>query len=198
MKLEEHASARKRLAVAPLAGAWIETSDARAGLLAAKSRPSRARGLKPFLPVAVITISMSRPSRARGLKHPESFAQSRIQAVAPLAGAWIETERRWRDNRRSGSRPSRARGLKRRLTAVFSFVFLSRPSRARGLKPPFARARRSRPQSRPSRARGLKLFSALLSGLSGLSRPSRARGLKPRRGGGSLRPSRRAPRGRVD
>ena len=34
---------------------------------------------------------MSRPSRARGLKQIEGWMEPQYEAVAPLAGAWIET-----------------------------------------------------------------------------------------------------------
>ena len=79
-------------AVAPLAGAWIETtawSECRAGL---SSPPSRGRGLKlPFRlatlvknPVAPLAGAWIETGRWTGLR-----AGPR---VAPLAGAWIETE----------------------------------------------------------------------------------------------------------
>ena len=78
----------------------------------------------------------SRPSRARGLKlNPKECAELFGQ-VAPLAGAWIETEQ------------IRARRQKR---------LASRPSRARGLKPVWNLTPKPPPSSRPSRARGLKL-----------------------------------------
>ena len=57
-------------AVAPLAGAWIET-------VSCIPMPWRA--------------SVSRPSRARGLKPYEAWTQRARSFVAPLAGAWIET-----------------------------------------------------------------------------------------------------------
>ena len=54
-----------------------------------RSRPSRARGLKPWLSCIVSRLK-SRPSRARGLKHTRD-GSLRGALVAPLAGAWIET-----------------------------------------------------------------------------------------------------------
>ena len=54
--------------VAPRAGAWIETSSTIQACLNVKSRPVRARGLKPA----------------------KSFS-SKVYIVAPRAGAWIET-----------------------------------------------------------------------------------------------------------
>jgi len=62
--------------VAPLAGAWIETSN-------------------------VINISSSylpsHPSRVRGLKHVLGYEFNAYALVAPLAGAWIETDK-WRQD----------------------------------------------------------------------------------------------------
>jgi len=59
--------------VAPHAGAWIETTKlSNQKIIAATSRPMRARGLKPT-PMLVMTIGLP---------------------VAPHAGAWIETFRR--------------------------------------------------------------------------------------------------------
>ena len=55
--------------VAPHAGAWIETSPNCSTCDKKKSRPTRARGLKPFATPANLTAII----------------------VAPHAGAWIET-----------------------------------------------------------------------------------------------------------
>jgi len=77
------------------------------------SRPSRARGLKLFEQQKTKAKLLSRPSRARGLKHIAAVFLDRIQIVAPLAGAWIETGFRMSTTRsHARSRPSRARGLK--------------------------------------------------------------------------------------
>ncbi len=79
----------------------------------------------------------SRPSRARGLKLPCRNDAATTGDVAPLAGAWIETDAVMGDNMRlKESRPSRARGLKQRLPAPIPARRWSRPSRARGLKRP--------------------------------------------------------------
>ena len=78
---------------------------------------------------------MSRPSRAHGLKQPSIFRRQRLVAVAPLAGAWIETAvSRGKETNMGKSRPSRARGLKLNGVRNHSPDVMSRPSRARGLK----------------------------------------------------------------
>ena len=78
--------------VAPLAGAWIETRPAKyIPALRPPSRPSRARGLKPRRSLCRNLQLPSRPSRARGLK--------------PFMGIGRVSET-------NPSRPSRARGLK--------------------------------------------------------------------------------------
>jgi len=79
--------------VAPLAGAWIETANPECGRLRqCPSRPSRARGLKQHECGFAHGRARSRPSRARGLKHPDLKPINAADNVAPLAGAWIETE----------------------------------------------------------------------------------------------------------
>jgi len=56
--------------VAPLAGAWIETTI-----------------MALLVPLDVV----SHPSRVRGLKHGCYHSRDIMGLVAPLAGAWIET-----------------------------------------------------------------------------------------------------------
>ena len=79
--------------VAPLAGAWIETSGMNFFAYLRMSRPSRARGLKQATSALAISDMPSRPSRARGLK----------QLVIDYPCLTLQ------------SRPSRARGLKLRV-----------------------------------------------------------------------------------
>ena len=98
--------------VAPRAGAWIETMCFCPTSPCARSRPVRARGLKPggcgqalagrqSRPVRARGLKLcpdgvgcdlirSRPVRARGLKHFEA-GLVQCDLVAPRAGAWIET-----------------------------------------------------------------------------------------------------------
>ena len=74
--------------VAPYAGAWIETSSSRAFWAhSVKSRPTRARGLKPMVPILAVLVPV----------------------VAPYAGAWIETPRGRRPRPSGCSRALRGR-----------------------------------------------------------------------------------------
>ena len=55
------------------------------------SHPSRVRGLKPRGTFKGIWFSASHPSRVRGLKPDLVPYPFMVGVVAPLAGAWIET-----------------------------------------------------------------------------------------------------------
>ena len=57
-----------------------------------------------------------------------------LEAVAPLAGAWIEILYPSVMHSKSGSLPSRERGLKCHDQSVQQFAAVSLPSRERGLK----------------------------------------------------------------
>ena len=76
--------------------------------------------------------------------------------VAPRAGAWIETIRRWTWRPNRASRPARTRGLKHVLMLLCVGREVSRPARARGLKLRICAEEQMRRMSRPARARGLK------------------------------------------
>ena len=97
--------------------------------------------------------------------------------VAPHAGAWIETDRKWCITPAAESRPMRARGLK----LLFSFS-----SHRHGVAPHAGawietfgiEAVNTAITSRPMRARGLKQGYFLLPIRLLWSRPMRARGLK--------------------
>jgi len=73
-------------------------------------------------------------------------------AVAPRAGAWIETYLRIVCDCRSPSRPARARGLKLDPLGIERRDSVSRPARARGLKP-FSRKSARRLKGRAPRGR---------------------------------------------
>ena len=75
----------------------------------------RARGLKRSLRSTLHAVYRSRPMRARGLKPPAPAPPGPAPPVAPHAGAWIETAKKptHRVDKRP-SRPMRARGLKLR------------------------------------------------------------------------------------
>ena len=76
--------------------------------------------------------------------------------VAPLTGAWIETQK-----------PHMPNALQR-----------SHPSRVRGLKPVGGGGKRTDPPSHPSRVRGLKHRREGGGAVRQESHPSRVRGLK--------------------
>jgi len=94
--------------------------------------------------------------RARGLKQGTVLVSGEIVAVAPHAGAWIETSLPFARRQYPASRPMRARGLK-------PYKAIQRPGNT---------------LSRPMRARGLKLVEHDKDVLQSMSRPMRARGLK--------------------
>ena len=99
-------------AVAPHAGAWIETG------------PSRARtGTLPVAPHAGAWIETAKVSRhrpthwapltqGRGLKRVHNRQQRQTPQVAPHAGAWIETTESHSSCCRSKSPLTQGRGLK--------------------------------------------------------------------------------------
>ena len=145
--------------VAPLAGAWVETSS---GWLFLKSEDE------------------SRPSRARGLKQTVQSTNGTHAEVAPLAGAWVETKTSMYISNVILSRAPRGRvGGNLKMMISIGQAKRSRPSRARGLKHRANSNRHKRRWSRPSRARGLKLIGTNVEYAPYVSRPSRARGLKP-------------------
>ena len=79
-------------AVAPRAGAWIETDPlCDLGHDGDPSLPVRGRGLKPFNDRVNVVIDTSLPVRGRGLKHRQILLDAQKGGVAPRAGAWIET-----------------------------------------------------------------------------------------------------------
>ena len=99
--------------VAPHAGAWIETPWAVSEVLkTSESHPMRVRGLKLMICFSASVFMLSHPMRVRGLKllyflvamslmlsHPMRVRGLKppcavcfyLLAVAPHAGAWIET-----------------------------------------------------------------------------------------------------------
>ena len=102
------------VAVAPLAGAWIETMSAYRERLLALVAPLAGAWIETrSCARSASAMAWSPPSRGRGLKRLQPSAVLRPLTVAPLAGAWIET---WMSPAAiqwlSGSPPSRGRGLK--------------------------------------------------------------------------------------
>ncbi len=90
MKLDEFQSETGDYCVAPLAGAWIEIPEIKHHRNVIVSLPSRERGLKCHDQSVQQFAAVSLPSRERGLKYAQSHNPRHRQAVAPLAGAWIE------------------------------------------------------------------------------------------------------------
>ena len=78
--------------VAPLAGAWIETPGTGGSTLVYGVAPLAGAWIETNAAQNTASINAkSRPSRARGLKRPWSQSHQHRAHVAPLAGAWIET-----------------------------------------------------------------------------------------------------------
>ena len=75
------------------------------------SHPSWVRGLKLLLGDSLCTLILSHPSWVRGLKHVSDTLLD-IDKVAPLVGAWIETEVHLGEVLIFQSHPSWVRGLK--------------------------------------------------------------------------------------
>ena len=73
-------------------GAWIETIVNLNKMRADTSHPSWVRGLKLLLSKVIKHILKSHPSWVRGLKQELKYKHCKEQYVAPLVGAWIETE----------------------------------------------------------------------------------------------------------
>ena len=119
--------------------------------------------------------------RARGLKQRQIDDMLKEKAVAPHAGAWVETRKaayqKWHDE------------VAPHVGAWVETIMLSmtqtegkgsRPMRARGLKLRDWKSSHQTAQSRPMRARGLKLLMRPDASDAAMSRPMRARGLKLR------------------
>ena len=166
-----------RTLVAPHAGAWIET-------LQVHERPVAERP--------------SHPTRVRGLKLAFLALRYAPCPVAPHAGAWIETIVLCKACPASSSHPTRVRGLKPKQYSANNAHLLSHPTRVRGLKPDPTRPRLPSPMSHPTRVRGLKQFSEVLQTAEGTSHPTRVRGLKLVRPRMPSVSPRRTPRGCVD
>ena len=95
MKFEEHGKKGGRVAVAPLAGAWIEImypGDDSYGCVVA---PLAGAWIEMIVNVRKKQgENRSLPSRERGLKFNLAKNISLVKIVAPLAGAWIEITNR--------------------------------------------------------------------------------------------------------
>ena len=90
MKFEEHGRKGGRVAVAPLAGAWIEIPYYTDWGLRGVVAPLAGAWIEIFADYAPYTDVKSLPSRERGLKFELIGVRRANDKVAPLAGAWIE------------------------------------------------------------------------------------------------------------
>ncbi len=82
--------------VAPHAGAWIETELVQSYIDERRASPlTQGRGLKLYQCAVQQTTPRSPLTQGRGLKLPFEAASIDINAVAPHAGAWIETLKYW-------------------------------------------------------------------------------------------------------
>ena len=78
--------------VAPLVGAWIETEvQGGGGFSHSTSHPLWVRGLKHYQWLLSGLRTQSHPLWVRGLKHQLRCCAGSPSRVAPLVGAWIET-----------------------------------------------------------------------------------------------------------
>ena len=143
----------------PLAGAWIETKRCTESRLNLPSRPSRARGLKRGKFGRNGKRSSSRPSRARGLKLPAYRVFRFRAAVAPLAGAWIETQNGgFLNHKENIVAPLAGAWIE---TTSLRRVYVVKdvaPLAGAWIETTISRYSQGNPLSRPSRARGLKHF----------------------------------------
>ena len=146
-----------------------------------------------------MSTPLSRPARARGSKPTIPINKIRPRPVASRAGARIETSHPNRACWRRSSRPARARGSKRQGDAGLSRR-VSRVPRGRADRNIIAASSASATSGRVPRGRADRNTDDKDKAMTfDTSRPARARGSKH---GGSVRkddtPGRRVPRGRAD
>ena len=127
----------KKIAVAPYAGAWIETVGVKVHRRAEiRSLPTRERGLKLTKTCEKPQEVTSLPTRERGLKPALNCFKLQFPQVAPYAGAWIETLKKSSKSINKKSLPTRERGLKLVEARSPLRQAVSLPTRERGLKLP--------------------------------------------------------------
>ena len=121
--------------VAPLTGAWIETCESMNRVISlSSSHPSRVRGLKPGTTAEVETSPVVAPLTGAWIETNHIISRRACAVVAPLTGAWIETTTTKQPSEIPLSHPSRVRGLKLVLLLFYVEHVGSHPSRVRGLK----------------------------------------------------------------
>ena len=146
---------RPWVAVAPPAGAWIETRWQAASAIAPWVAPPAGAWIETPVATVALPSYASHPLRVRGLKQSMRHTK-RLGVVAPPAGAWIETLSRTPTGRPWKSHPLRVRGLKPNQSHLRSPPCQSHPLRVRGLKHCHQRIPSPNHESHPLRVRGLK------------------------------------------
>ena len=86
------------MCVAPFTGAWIETAQHLARLMAGRVAPFTGAWIETINELTQYFDLLSLPSRERGLKRKAQNPGHTRHQVAPFTGAWIETG----DDRRQG------------------------------------------------------------------------------------------------
>ena len=81
-----------QVAVAPRAGAWIETYQEEYRSVSARSPPVRGRGLKRVTDTPFALFVEVAPRAGAWIETVAGSAGVSIPYVAPRAGAWIETD----------------------------------------------------------------------------------------------------------
>ena len=142
------------------------------------SLPSRERGLKLNLHRERCGCDKSLPSRERGLKQRVDDGKAKAKAVAPLAGARIETPSQTMRSISHSSLPSRERGLKQLRAVQWHSLSPSLPSRERGLKLSSASSTIIEKAVAPLAGARIEMSKFTTVELPLLSLPSRERGLK--------------------
>ena len=107
--------------VAPRAGAWIETSSERGMPYARATSPlAQGRGSKPSYAGRLSHLRRSPLAQGRGSKPPHARADgAQRRAVAPRAGAWIETSLDTATMHASAASPlAQGRGSKHAMAAI--------------------------------------------------------------------------------
>ena len=101
----------------------------------ATSHPVRVRGLKHNFSYFNISDILSHPVRVRGLKHRRNQHTALGYAVAPHAGAWIETKPDIEKRNHPGVAPHAGAWIETNRDCPKAQQRLSHPMRVRGLKP---------------------------------------------------------------
>ena len=122
------------LIVAPRAGAWIETRRNGTCRVRYAVAPRAGAWIETVSTIDALTLSRSPPARGRGSKHPCRCLGRRGAHVAPRAGAWIETRTTTRTRFRFTVAPRAGAWIETTTTRPTPFSNTSPPARGRGSK----------------------------------------------------------------